>query len=204
MNSYQHKGYDMLDFLDDEEKYSYINAKFLENEVIYIDSNIFMDEEATYFLDSLNEKNKVIVPKEQYNELYKLKSSDDEQRAHKARNAFRKIEELYDKKIIKIEDLSNLQKEDSYADPVFIRLILEDIKNNVNVAFITEDRDLRLRLKIEIDRNSSYTNCLNIYTLEDIIEQESTMKIETSTLKKAGKAVVGLATIGALIAGVLE
>ena len=88
----------MLDFLDDEEKYSYINAKFSENEVIYIDSNIFMHEEATYFLDSLNEKNKVIVPKEQYNELYKLKSSDDEKRAYKARNAFRKIEELYDKK----------------------------------------------------------------------------------------------------------
>lgn len=157
----------MLDFLDDEEKYSYINAKFSENEVIYIDSNIFMHEEATYFLDSLNEKNKVIVPKEQYNELYKLKSSDDEKRAYKARNAFRKIEELYDKKIIKIEDLSNLQKEDSYADPVFISLILENIKNNVKVAFISEDRDLRLRLKIEIDRNSSYTNYLHIYNLED-------------------------------------
>lgn len=194
----------MLDFLDDEEKYSYINAKFSENEVIYIDSNIFMYEEATYFLDSLNEKNKVIVPKKQYNELYKLRSSDDEKRAYKARNAFRKIEELYDKKIIKIEDLSNLQKEDSYADPVFIRLILEDIKNNVKVAFITEDRDLRLRLKVEIDRNSSYTNYLHIYTLEDIIERESTKKIETSTLKKTGKVVVGLATIGALIAGALD
>ncbi|MCT7404823.1 PIN domain-containing protein [Aliarcobacter cryaerophilus] len=194
----------MLDFLDDEEKYSYINAKFSENEVIYIDSNIFMHEEATYFLDSLNEKNKVIVPKEQYNELYKLKSSDDEKRAYKARNAFRKIEELYDKKIIKIEDLSNLQKEDSYADPVFISLILENIKNNVKVAFISEDRDLRLRLKIEIDRNSSYTNYLHIYNLEDIIERESTRKIETSTLKKTGKAVVGLATIGALIAGALD
>jgi len=194
----------MFDFLDDEKKYSYINARFSENEVVYIDSNIFMDEEATYFLDSLNEKNKVIVPKEQYNELYKLKSSDDEQRAYKARNAFRKIEELYDKKIIKIEDLSNLHKEDSYADPVFIRLILQDIKNNVKVAFITEDRDLRLRLKIETDKNSSYSNYLTIYTLEDVIEQESTRKIETSTLKKTGKAVFGLAAIGAVIIEVLE
>jgi rRNA-processing protein FCF1 len=194
----------MFDFLDDEEKYSYINAKFSEDEVIYIDSNIFMDEEAIYFLDSLNEKNKVIVPKEQYNELYKLKSSDDKERAYRARSAFRKIEELYDKKIIKIEDLTNLHKEDSYADPVFIRLILEDIKKKIKVVFITEDRDLRLRLKIETDKNSSYTNYLTIYTLEDVLEQESTKKVDTSTLKKTGKAVVGLAAIGAIIAGALE
>ena len=194
----------MFDFLDDEEKYSYINAKFSENEVIYIDSNIFMNEEASYFLDSLNEKNKVIVPKEQYNELYKLKSSDDEERAYKARNAFRKIEELYDKKIIKIEDLGNLDKEKSYADPVFIRLILQDIKNNIKVVFITEDRDLRLRLKIETDKNSLYANSLTIYTLEDIVEQKSTRKIETSTLKKTGNAVLGLAVIGGILTAVLD
>ena len=194
----------MFEFLDDEKEYSYINATFSENEILYIDSNIFMDDKAIFFLNSLTEKNKVIIPQQQYNELYKLKSSADEEKAYKARNAFKKIEELYDKKILKIDDLSDLNKYNSYADPIFIRLILQNVKNKEKVAFITEDRDLRLRLKIEIEKNTSYANYLTIYTLDDVKERISKKRVETSFLKKSAKVAGGLIFVGAIIGELLD
>ena len=177
----------MLDFLDDEETHFYMNAKLDGDEIIYIDSNILMNEKSTSFLFSLNESNKIVVPKEQYNELYKLKNSEDKDIAHKARQAFRNLEELYDKKIAVIENLENSSQQDSYADPIFIKCILKDIKNNNKVVFVTEDRDLRLRLKIAIDKNSSYSDYIKIYTLADITTQQSTRRIETSALEKNRK-----------------
>lgn len=188
----------MFDFLDDTATRSIMDMQFREDEIIYIDSNIFMDERTDFFFSSLDENNKVFIPRVQYNELYKLKSSDEGGKAKRARDAFRKIEELFDKKIITIEDLSGKNKE-TYADEAFIKLILEDLKNSKKVAFITDDRDLRLRLKIEVDKNENYNELFKLYTLDNIEERKVTRRLETSALKKVGKGLVGVVGIGVAI-----
>ena len=156
---------------------------------VYRDNNIFMNKKISYFLNSLSSKNKIIIPKEQYNELTRLKHSNNKEKAYKARNAFKRIENLYDRGIAKIENLTNMHKDGFYADPIFIDMILQDIKNNIKVAFITEDRDLRLRLKFELDKNDSYRDYIVIYTLNDIMEQKATRRIKTDMITKIFKVI---------------
>lgn len=48
--------------------------KSIENKIIYIDSNIFMEEKfKNLLLDFANFKLNIIIPKEQYDEIYNLK-----------------------------------------------------------------------------------------------------------------------------------
>lgn len=142
--------------------------------VCYIDSNIFMNESIDSFFKILDEsdfleESSIIVIKEQYNELYKLKSAATDV-SHKARIAFRRIESLHSKRILKVNDLDKELKGSSYADIAFVDEITAQIKNGKLVALFTEDLDLKIRLNSRINSlgNTLQSN-LTIYSLKDII-----------------------------------
>jgi len=179
----------MFDFLDDVETYNYIDADLSNFDVIYIDSNIFMLESASYFFDKLTNKNKVIIPSVQYSEMYKIKSSSDKEKSYKARKAFKTIESLVDKNIAKIVHDDDPKNKETYADPVFIDCIIKDIRRNKKVVFVTDDIDLRIQLKSKLKNHIGYDNKNNIkvYSKEDILKKDGERKVETSALKKTGK-----------------
>lgn len=181
-----------------------MNVEIDKNTTIYVDSNIFMNEKADYFFETLENGHMLIVPKEQYNELYNLKNSENSEKAYKARNAFKIIEQLLDNNILQIENLNDNTKKESYADPIFIKSILTKLENNNNVILITEDTDLRIRLKNAIKENQDYDALVKIYTLSDIQRREYTPYRKPSTfdkVKNVAKDVFSIALIGVAIIG---
>lgn len=146
--------------------------KMFLGKICYIDSNIFMSENNSTFFNILNEvdflaHNNIVVIKEQYNELYKLKSSNTDA-SYKARIAFRRIEELHSKKTLTINNLD--LKGESYADIAFIDEILMQLKTGAKVSFITEDLDLKIRLNSKVySLNDQFQASLEIYSLDDIM-----------------------------------
>lgn len=122
--------------------------KSLEDKLIYIDSNIFMDERFYDILGDFEEyKLNIIIPKEQYDELYNLKKQGDK-KGKLARNAFRLIENFLDLGILKIDRLNdNRINNTAYGDDEFINIFKQNIENNTSSVFITNDADLRIRIK---------------------------------------------------------
>lgn len=173
-----------------EEEQRQIGVKFdlkLKNiflgRICYIDSNFFMSDDddvdalfntviGTYEFtagDYPFVENNIIVIKEQYNELYKLKSSAKDDVSYKARIAFRRIEELHSKKILKINSLDQDLKGDSYADIAFIEEIVMQLKKGFLVSFLTEDLDLKIRLNMKVQSLSSdVQKRIQIYSIKDI------------------------------------
>lgn len=128
----------------------------LEDKIIYIDSNIFMDGKFRNILEDFEAyKLNIVIPKEQYDELYNLKQNSDEEKKKLARDSFKLIEKFLDLRILKIEDINNdKMKQNAYADSVFIQKIANDLKLNRPVVFFTNDADLRIRIKSLGDKNN--------------------------------------------------
>lgn len=141
----------------------------LENVSLYIDSNIFMDERFEPLFENFKKFNlKIILLNEQYHELYHLKKSENDTKSFRARNAFRLIEELLNLKKLTIKDLDPEQTTKAYADPILIKRIIADIQNQKKVVFITEDRDLKIRLKVQMEQKSLDENLISIYDYNDL------------------------------------
>lgn len=148
-----------------------INDSFKElflDKIIYIDTNIFFDEDLRYlFEDVFDEKiYNIIIPEIQYNEIYRLKSDEnDKKKSYLARNTMKIIENLIEKGIAEI-NFEN--KKDTYADPIFIKEIIENIKYNKPTVFLTNDTDLRIRLKNEANQLNINMALLNIVNKNDL------------------------------------
>ena len=152
-------------------------ASYFKNSILYIDSNVYMTEEANGFFIFISEdlfkiKNydiNIIMLKEQYTEMYKIKKNKDNQESAKsARDAFRLIEELQEDGCITIENLDIESNAKSYADPILIKRIISHLKNNENVIFVTFDSDLKIRLREQIKQNNLNRNLLKILSFKDI------------------------------------
>lgn len=181
----------------DKEKYEnsyedeFFNLLFerLKNKILYVDSNIFMAEpnEAIdrFFKElTLSENIKITMPTEQYEEIYKLKKGDAET-AKAARDAFRRMEKLIDSKHIDIPELKEMPDySPSYADPIFMKMILEDLKNDKQVYFITEDKDLKIRLKSKIIAEKLNENNIVICSFESLYSEKYNIVDEQRERKK--------------------
>lgn len=148
---------------------------------IYVDSNILMEDGSEKLINELIHYQLTIkIPKVQYDEIYNLTKSDNEKKSFKARNALRNIEKLLDADILNFNDI-NINKKDktAYADPEFIKIIFNDLKKGEKVVFITNDRDLRIRIKLKLKENSDLTNDLSLYSLDELeYSQVSKSKLE--------------------------
>lgn len=171
--------------------------KSIEDKLIYIDSNVFMDEKFKNILENFEEyKLNIVIPKEQYDELYNLKQSNDGEKSKKARDAFKSLENLLDLKILKIEDINQEHvNSNAYADAVFINKIAQNIKDNKSVVFFTDDADLRIRVKSLNDKN----NLLTLYGFKELMilsdseqerikEEENIKRQEQEEAEKRKKA----------------
>lgn len=169
---------------DKEEKNAYANSyedeffnllfEQLKNKKLYVDSNIFMAEPSEaidrFFSEFADyDSIKITMPTEQYEEIYNLKRSDFKSSSKAARDAFRRIEKLVDSKHIDILDLKDMPDDSSfYADPIFIKMIIEDLKNENQVYFVTEDKDLKIRLKSKIESEQLNENNIIICSFETL------------------------------------
>lgn len=82
-----------------EDEFFNLLFKQLKSKKLYVDSNIFMAEPSRAidrFFDELTNHNniKIIMPTEQYEEIYNLKKSDEQSSSKAARDAFRRIEDF--------------------------------------------------------------------------------------------------------------
>ena len=162
----------------------------LHNKILYIDSNIFMAQSnvgVERFFNEIQEYPNIYItmPTEQYEEIYNLKNSDIEVKAKPARNAFRIIEKLFDSKHLNIRELKDEpNKVKAYADPVFIKMITENLKEQKKVYFITEDKDLKIRLKSKVESEKLNIENLVICSFETLYEDKENLVDEERNRKK--------------------
>ncbi|WP_428023938.1 type II toxin-antitoxin system VapC family toxin [Arcobacter sp.] len=156
----------------DSEKF----IKRFKNDIVYFDSNIYMEKTFTPLFEYMisNPKSikqlefKLIMPEIQYQEIYNLKKSENDTKAYGARRAFYNIEKLQELELLVIEGLEVSSNKKAYADPEFIKCILNHIQNHENVIFLTEDRDLKIRLRNIIKKDGLDPTYLKIYSEENI------------------------------------
>lgn len=173
--------------------------KKLSNKKVYIDSNIFltrMNKAVDRLFNELSNYSDIIItmPKEQYEEIYNLKSNDENpELSLAARNAFRTIEKLFDSNNLEILNLEDNNNKKAYADPVFIKDIINNLKKDEKVFFLTEDKDLRIRLKSKIkteslnEDNITVDSFLNIYSnIKNLVDSE---KKRIKELKEDNKVI---------------
>lgn len=151
-------------------KISY-NADSLSNgtvfdlsQVIYIDSDAVMNKYPKSFFNLLQAGFAIFIDEEPDNKNLKSRWYDNSEDASTARIVFKNMEALYNKKVIKIEESNN---SDNHKD--IIKHITQDLADSKQVAFITEDAELRLELNTafaDIDKNLA-KNC-QVFSLAEI------------------------------------
>jgi len=174
-------------------QYEGLKNKFissLENATVYIDSNIYMDERFTKLFDLLLEyRFDILLLEVQYQEIYKCKNSDQPKKAKSARRAFCCIDKLQEQGTLTIEGLAIQPEKKAYADPKLIERIIKDLKQDKNIVFITEDRDLKIRLRGQLKKENldekqivifSYDNMVFLEILSEVTALES--EIESSRI----------------------
>lgn len=169
--------------------------KQLKDKKLYVDSNIFMAEPNKAIDRFFNEfatydNIKITMPTEQYEEIYNLKRSVEETSSKAARDAFRRIEKLVDSKSIDIRNLKDMPaNSSSYADPIFIKMIIEDLKSEKQMYFITEDKDLKIRLKSQIELKKLNENNIVICSFETLYNDKYNIVDEERKRIKKGEEI---------------
>ncbi len=161
---------ELSNLLDNNKKDTKHFIESLHDKILYLDSNIYMDERFEILFQYFTEyKLTIILLNEQYDEIYNIKKSTNEEKAFKARKAFKLIEEQLDCKNLTIIDLAIKPKDSAYADPALIIKIIETMKEANDTVFITEDMDLRIRLKNQILKQKVNEELISIYSHKDLV-----------------------------------
>jgi hypothetical protein len=141
--------------------------KYVLKDSIIIDSNIWMNPDYKNFFITLREQlksnnNKIVLYGPQFDEICNIKK-----RTHfgnevnfRARLAITRIEESQLNERLIIKPLTIDAVRGAYADPVIITMILKLLDNNENVVLISDDKELRIRMR-GLAENKKY-NCVVI------------------------------------------
>lgn len=175
-----------------ENEFFYLLFKKLENKNVYIDSNIFMAEpnegiERFFYDFRIYDNVQIIMPSEQYEEIYNKKNKGN---SKEARDAFNRIEQLVDLKKINILNLKDDINTKAYADPIFIKMIIDDLKKGKEVCFFTEDKDLKIRLKLNIESEKLPEENLEILSFKTLYYEKYNLvdkerkRLEDSRIEK--------------------
>ena len=78
--------------------------------------------------------------------LYNLKKKQHKNNIRTFSLALKRVEKLTEMKLLEIPDITYEPRKGAYADTEFIKILLKEENENHKVLFITEDRDLRIRL----------------------------------------------------------
>ena len=141
---------------------------------LIIDSNIWMKEEYDTFFEALLfvcKANKLCLSfyGPQFDEITNIKKKADygEEKNHRARLAINRIEEFQVNKCLRIEAISIDSNPRAYADPLIIKLLTTESKKGKRCIFISDDKELRIRVREHVYGNSHNTS--EIISGEDLI-----------------------------------
>lgn len=141
---------------------NYCFDKYILVDSIVLDSNIWMDPEYEAFFAILQEKlsqnnKKTILYEPQFDEICNIKTKNDikSRKGSAARCAINRIENFQLNELLSIKPLSIKADKNAYADPIIIKMILRLIKNEKKVVLITDDMELRIRLRSVSEENKN-------------------------------------------------
>jgi len=142
-------------------------SDFIENNCILssflvIDSNIWMSREYAVFFDILEEhlKNQskcLTLYGPQFDEICNIKKNTDfgEDKNLLARMAIDRIDKLNEKGLLKIEPITIESERGAYADPLIIRLLAKITQTDTQAILLSDDKELRIRVREHIRQYSS-------------------------------------------------
>jgi hypothetical protein len=149
-------------------------SKYILNEHIIIDSNIWMNRAYDVFFVTLEKQllnaGRVIeLFGPQFDEICNIKkrTSFGGGQNSSARCAIGRIEDFQLKEILKIRPLSIDAKQGAYADPLIIKILLEHTNNDESAVLVTDDIELRIRTREFI---SEKRNLCAILSGKELIE----------------------------------
>lgn len=139
-----------------QEWLDYFNQHIFVDRLL-IDSNIWMAEQYDWFFEalklvSLDIKQPIGMPGFQFDEIcnIKTKTKYGEPRNHLARLAIGRIERAQKDGWLTIDSISLNSDKRAYADPLLIKLIRECLSQGLRVCFISNDTELRIRVRGQI------------------------------------------------------
>jgi len=151
-------------------KVTFFNS--FKDSILFIDSNIFMDKRFGILFEFLEDIDiNIIVLKEQYQELYNIKKNTTYRNSKKGksvRNAFRIIDHFQEMNKLTIKGLDIESDLSIHVDPVLIKEIINLVTESKKVIFFTEDFDLKIRLREQLNQKNINKNLLIVYSYKDI------------------------------------
>lgn len=140
-----------------------------------------------YILEFLKQSRLVIeMPNVQFDEIINLKNLPfDNPKSKRARTALNRIEEFQKAKCLKIVPLKLDSVRGAYADPDIIRIFLQ-LKEKVNsMTFISNDRELRIRIRQFTDRPQNNCNIISGEEINKLKLRMDEFQKELDVLEKA-------------------
>jgi hypothetical protein len=167
--------------------------KYILKDTILLDSNIWMNPDYESFFITLreqlkNQDKKLVLYGPQFDEICNIKKRTGYRTIQNrlSRLAINRIEEFQINNLLKIKPLTIDAEKRAYADPLIIKMVLGLLDNNEKVVFISDDKELRIRMrgfseekknncvvvpgKDLIDKSKSYCKIKELYYEEPNIE----------------------------------
>ncbi len=148
-----------------EQTNEYFENFILKGRILF-DSNIWMNRGYDAFFLTLQDQiqrvqSKIELYGPQFDEICNIKKRTkyNSYKNASARCAINRIEELQMKDLLQIKPLTIEPDEGAYADPLIIKLILKLINNNEKVVLISDDIELRIRMRGLLP-NDKRANCV--------------------------------------------
>lgn len=134
----------------------------LDDYLIYLDTNIYMEKSGKYdnFFKYVtnNNINTIMMTSETYDEIVnKRLNSKKNKQDHQFRKALRIVNELDNYNLITIENIKVQPQKNAYADPHIIKYLKDKICD-YNIMFVTDDLDLKIRVNQIMKQDNSECN----------------------------------------------
>lgn len=119
-----------------------------------IDSNIWMNEQYDAFFAALlhllkSQHKTMLLYGPQFDEICNIKKNTDfgQARNRRARCAINRVEDFQKEGVLTIKPINIDAQERAYADPLIIKLLLANARQGNAVAFVSDDKELRVRAR---------------------------------------------------------
>lgn len=128
--------------------------KLVDSQVLILDSNIWMNGAYDALFESLEDslpimKGSLQLYGPQFDEIcnVKKKTAFKSFSNKSARCAISRIERLQESNLLSIEPLTIDAEKGAYADPLIVKLIMKHIAEGRDVVFLSDDKELRIRIR---------------------------------------------------------
>lgn len=146
--------------------------------ILLLDTCVWENAEYSDLFDTLQsmcveQNRKISILREVYLEIINHGNTEDAEAQARSRAAKRFIERLITNDCVNIEDdaISNTEKHNQvYADPAMLKFALTCAEKGSECTIITDDRDLRIRIKSQLNKIKS--SSVKIYSVDDLYQSQ--------------------------------